>query len=426
MFENVLTDPRAIGRYGRKAFAPQVHAYLNRLEEMGYSGSTVQRRLFLLSCFNDYLSKRGVTYVEEMPVHVSAFVRYWTRRSQRLGRTKNPQRLAGEVDCYVHLFLRFLAATGELDLPAHPGSRLEPASEEILADFLGHLRTERGLAEPTISLYELYVRRFLRHTAAAGVVQPSEWSRQILFAHLKQEGIGTGRKGMNGVCSALRSLFRFLRMESHPLQEGLKTFPRPRIYRQESQPRFLHAEQVQRVLQSVDRSTKQGMRDYAILMLLVTYGIRAAEVARLRLDDLDWAGGKIHFRNRKNRSGAIFPLSGPTAESLVEYLQRARPRACFREFFLSVRAPIRPFRSGSTVSMIARKRLLASGIACSYRPGAHVFRHSCAHRLLSLGLPYKTVGDFLGHTSVSSTSAYLKMDIQELRQVAENDGEDLL
>jgi integrase len=168
------------------------------------------------------------------------------------------------------------------------------------------------------------------------------------------------------------------------------------------------------------------MRDYAILMLLVTYGIRAAEVARLRLDDLDWAGGKIHFRNRKNRSGAVFPLKGPTAESLVEYFQRARDQTRFREVFLSVRAPIRPFRSGSTVSTIARKRLLASGIACPARAGAHVFRHSCAHRLLSSGLPYKTVGDFLGHCSASSTSAYLKMDIRELRQVAENDGEDLL
>ncbi len=426
MFENVLTDPRAIDRYGQKAFAPQIHAYLTRLEEMGYSENTVRKRLSLLSCFSDYLSKRGVTCVEEMPVHVSAFVRYWTRRSQRLRRTKNEHRLAKEVDCYVHLFLRFLAATGELDLPTDPRIELEPASEEILAYFLGHLRTERGLAEPTISLYEHYVRRFLRHTTAAGVVEPSKWSRQILFDYLKQEGSHTGRKGMNGVCSALRSLFRFLRMESHPLREGLETFPRPRIYRQESQPRFLHAEQVQRVLQSVDRSTKQGLRDYAIVMLLVTYGIRAAEVARLRLDDLDWAGGKIHFRNRKNRSGAIFPLKGPTAESLVEYLQRARPQTCFREFFLSVRAPIRPFRSGSNVSTIARKRLLASGISCPYRSGAHVFRHTCAHRLLSLGLPYKIVGDFLGHSSSSSTSAYLKMDIRELRQVAENDGEDLL
>ncbi len=426
MFENVLTDSRAMDRYGRKAFAPQVHAYLNRLEEMGYSGNTVRKRLFLLSRFNDYLSKRGVNRVEEMPVHVSSFVRYWIRKSQRLGRSKDPQRLAAEVGCYVQVFLRFLAATGELDLPADPRSKLAPASDEILSDFLIYLRTERGLAEATISLYELYVRRFLRHTAAAGVVQPSQWSRQILFAHLKQEGLGTGRKGMNGVCSALRSLFRFLRMESHPLEGGLETFPRPRIYRQESQPGFLHAEQVQRVLQSVDRSTKQGMRDYAILMLLVTYGIRAAEVARLRLDDLDWAGSKIHFRNRKNRSEDIFPLNVPTAETLVEYLQKARPRTCFRELFLTVHAPIRPFRSGSTISIIARKHLLASGVRCPYRPGAHVFRHSCAHRLLSLGFPYKTVGDFLGHSSASSTSAYLKMDIQELRQVAENDGEDPL
>jgi site-specific recombinase XerD len=94
--------------------------------------------------------------------------------------------------------------------------------------------------------------------------------------------------------------------------------------------------------------------------------------------------------------------------------------------FLCLSAPIRPFRSGSTVSTIARKYLLASGVPLPDRAGAHLFRHTFAHQLLTSGMPYKFIGDFLGHSSVSSTSVYLKVDIDQLRQVGLNDGEDVL
>jgi integrase len=176
----------------------------------------------------------------------------------------------------------------------------------------------------------------------------------------------------------------------------------------------------------VDRTTKQGARDYAILVLLNTYGMRAAEVARLTLDDLDWVGGKIYLRNRKTRRSDVFPLSVPAGEALVEYLQKGRPQTGLRPLFLSLSAPIRPLRSGSSVSRIAKKYLLASGIPLPHRPGAHLFRHSLAHRLLAAGKTYKIIGDFLGHFSTSSTSVYLRVDMEGLTQVALNDGEDVL
>jgi integrase len=154
--------------------------------------------------------------------------------------------------------------------------------------------------------------------------------------------------------------------------------------------------------------------------------MRAAEVARLTLDDLDWVAGKIYLKNRKTGESDVFPLSVLAGEAIIQYLRKGRPQTGLRQLFFSLRAPIRPFRSGSSASRIAKKYLLVSGIPLPDRPGAHLFRHSLAHRLLAEGTPHKVIGDFLGHFSASSTSAYLKIDTEGLTQVALNDGEDVL
>jgi site-specific recombinase XerD len=396
------------------------------MHENGYAAFTIAKRLFLLGSFSDFLAGRRVNTLDEAPRYVASFVHQRVQKSQQEGRTKDPGRLGKEITSLIKPFLRFLERTGVLQPPPAPPSAMGFSSQKILNDFFIFYRIDRGLAEPTLALYSFYVRRFLAFVETLGDFPCSQWSRQILYDYLKQEGLTTGRRGMHGVCSALRSLFRFLQVQGYSLIPGLDTFPRPRIYRHESLPRFLHTDQLKRVLESVDRTTKKGLRDYAILVLLILYGMRAAEVARLTLDDLDWVADKIHLKNRKTRRSDVFPLSAPAGEAIVEYLRKARPPTGLRQLFFSVTAPIRPFRSGSPVSLVARKYLLASGIPLPDRPGAHLFRHSLAQQLLSAGTPYKTIGDFLGHFSASSTSVYLKIDLGGLTQVALNDGEDLL
>lgn len=121
---------------------------------------------------------------------------------------------------------------------------------------------------------------------------------------------------MHCVCCALRSFIRFLRMEGHAMAPQLENFPHPRIYRQEEIPSFLNSQQVKNVLDCVDRSTTAGIRDYAVLLLLLTYGMRASEVTRLTLEDIDWSAEKIHLRDRKSGRSDIMPLSAIVGEAL--------------------------------------------------------------------------------------------------------------
>lgn len=425
MFKQLLTDPETINMYSQKSFAPAMHSYLTWMEEKGYAKETMRKHLFLLASFSDYLTSQGINTIEEIPACVFSFVANRVQESQRKDRTKDPAKLTKELNCYLKQFIRFLKATPEGgDFPA-PGRNLDAFFKKVLTDFMAFCRRDRGLAEPTINLYSLYVSRFLLHAQTAGFFLSSQWNFEIVYDYLKKEGATTDRRGMHCVCSSLRNLFRFLRIKGHSLAHGLDKFPRPRIYARESLPRFLQADQVQRTLASVDRTTAQGIRDYAVLMLLTAYGMRAAEVARLSLDDLDWVGGKIHLRNRKACRNDVFPLSIPAGEAIIEYLRNVRPKTPLRQVFLCLHAPIRPIRSGR-VSAIARKYLVASGIPLPDRPGAHLFRHTLAHQLLDAGMPYKVIGDFLGHFNASSTIVYLKIDLDGLGQVALNDGEDVL
>lgn len=425
MVEQVLQDKKTRDRYRGKTFAGEIHLYIDWMHHNGYTKNTICKRVSLLSSFSDYLARQGIEVIEAIPAHASVFVCSWVRESKRQKRTKDPRRLAKEINCHIEQFLRFLGRIGKLKPPDRV-SDLDSSLQEILTEFVDFYRVERGLAEATIRLYAVYVHKFLLYVQSTGGLLCSQWNHPTLYNYLKVEGMTTGRRGMNCVCSALRNLFRFLQITGQSLAPGLDNFPRPRIYTQESLPGFLHADQVQQVLQSVDRTTQRGIRDYAILMLLIAYGMRASEVVRLKLDDLDWASGKIHLRNRKTRRCDVFPLSVPAGEAIVEYLQKVRPATGLRRVFLSLYAPIRPFRSGGTVSTIVRKYLLTSGVSLPDRAGAHLFRHTFAHQLLASGMPYKFIGDFLGHASVSSTSVYLKIDIERLREVALNDGEDLL
>jgi len=322
------------------------------------------KRLYLLASFSDYLSRHGINTdtLEEIPSYVSSFVHNCVQKSKKKRRTKDPRRLFKEVNRHVEKFCRFLELTGALTPSSAPQSDLNGSFEELVTDYVSFSREELGLAKETIRLYLFYVRRFLAHAQTAEAFLCSQWSLQNIYDYLIKEGATTGRRGMHCVCSALRSLFRFLRIRGQSVAPGLETFPRPRIYTQESLPRFLTADEVQQVIKSVDRTTKRGVRDFAILMLLICYGMRASEVVRLSLDDLDWSGGKIHLRNRKTRRSDVFPLSVPAGEALVEYFRKVRPKTDLRQVFLTLHAPVRPFASGSQVSSISRKYLVAAGI----------------------------------------------------------------
>ena len=200
---------------------------------------------------------------------------------------------------------------------------------------------------------------------------------------------------------------------------------RPQFYRLSSIPRSISWEQVGLVLGGVERRTPCGKRDWAMLLLLVTYGLRAREVAALTLDDIDWKRERLAVPERKAGHSTAFPLSASVGEALVDYLRHGRPPTEERRVFFRAVAPVEPI-GAALVSDRARRYLLKAGIDVP-RAGSHTLRHTCVQRLVDADFAFKTIGDFVGHRSPRSTEIYAKVAVEPLRRVVlGGDGEQVL
>ena len=178
------------------------------------------------------------------------------------------------------------------------------------------------------------------------------------------------------------------------------------------------------MLEHVDRRTAAGKRDYAILLLLVTYGLRAREVAALTLDDLDWKRDRLRIPEWKAGHSTAYPLSPTVGTALVDYLQHGRPSTTERHVFFRVLAPRAPLTTHAVASRAAYY-LNRAGVV-GPRLGSHTLRHTCVQRLVDADIPFAVIGQYVGHRAPESTETYAKVATAALREVALGDGEAIL
>lgn len=224
------------------------------------------------------------------------------------------------------------------------------------------------------------------------------------------------------LCSVLRVFIRYSWREQLIHSDLSGTIESPKIYRLSKIPRSITWDEVRRMLSAVDRRTPGGKRDYAILLLLVTYGLRAREVAELRLDDIDWDRERLLVPERKAGHSTAYPLSSIVGQAIIEYLP-VRPKTEDRHLFFRALAPYRPYTYNAISGRVSHY-LRRAGIPVS-RPGSHTLRHTCVQRLLDSGFALKVIGDYVGHRSADSTEIYTKVSVEALRDIAFGNGEEL-
>jgi site-specific recombinase XerD len=205
----------------------------------------------------------------------------------------------------------------------------------------------------------------------------------------------------------------------------------PRVYRGEQLPRALPWDTVRALLQAIDRTTPLGRRDYAIFLLMATYGLRACEIVALTLDDVEWRAERLRIPQRKTRGSLWLPLTDEVGAALLDYVRHGRaalnvrrqrvpfqggPQRTYREVFLRGRTPTGVLKP-TAVTEAFQAWSTRSGLAIPFQ-GAHCLRHSYAVHLLRSGLSLKTIGDLLGHRTLESTCVYIRLAVDDLRGVA--------
>lgn len=301
-----------------------------------------------------------------------------------------------------------------------PEGELPPTCpvEVELGRFSAYLRETRGLAETTIAGHCNRLRVFLRHIRfdAARAASVRRLKLRQIQAFLRLSAQTNNRFSMQHIAATLRAYLQERHAQGALSQSLHQQIDTPRVYRGERLPRALPWAQVRTFLQSIDRSDAFGRRDFTLLYLAAAFGLRSGELVRLTLDDIDWRSRTLSIRQTKTRQILRLPLTDEAAHVLIDYLRTARPKSALRQLFLRVRAPFTNLKPAS-VHDVLEHRLRCSGQ--DLPPiGTHVLRHSFATRLMQQGVSIKAIGDTLGHRDIESTSVYLRLNVDELRQVA--------
>ena len=295
----------------------------------------------------------------------------------------------------------------------------------VVPGFFDYLVDERGLRPASICQYRHHLDRFEAYLARIGVASIRELSPVILSAYIvERAGVGLAKSTVRDSAGVLRVFLRYAHREGVLGADLSGAVGYPQVYRLSSVPRSISWDDVNRVLLGVDRRSVAGRRNYAILLLLVTYGLRGREVAALTLDDIDWKNDRLKIPERKAGHSTAFPLSAVVGQAILDYLRHGRPETPDRHVFFRAVAPRRPIGTAA-VSVIARTCLLEAGVEVP-RPGSHTLRHSAVQRLVDADFDLKTIGDFIGHRSPRSTEVYAKVAVEQLREVAMGDGEEVL
>ena len=211
---------------------------------------------------------------------------------------------------------------------------------------------------------------------------------------------------------ALRSLLGFLYLEGMIDRPLAGAVPSVASWRLSGLPKGLSPAEVAGLLESCDRASVVGRRDLAMLMLLARLGLRAGEVARLELDDIDWRAGEIVVRGKGDRCERL-PLPADVGGTITAYLRDGRPKtAQGRAVFVRVRGPQRAL-TGDGVSAVVAAGARRLGVIY-----AHRLRHTVAIDLLRAGSSLVEVGQVLRHRSMLTTAIYAKVDVEALRTIA--------
>lgn len=425
MLETYFIKPETVDRIRGSWISTEIERYVAWLAEHGYRPRVVFRRVPLLVAFGEFARRHGAGSVDDLPAHADAFVRMRVGEHARSGRrTVGQERLARyarEVRGPIEQMLDIVFSGERLGRRRRRDDPFSLAAPQ----FFEHLVAERGLRPATLHLYRYNLRRFSAYLERVGVEALGDLSPALLGAFIADAaGSGLSRTSVRDLCGVLRVFLRYARREGLFASDLAASVEWPQVYRLSTIPRSIAWNDVGRVLGAVDRRTVAGRRDFAILLLLVTYGLRGREVAALTLDDIDWKRERLAVPERKAGHATAFPLSGAVGAAIVDYLRRGRPETADRHLFFRAVAPVRPITSAA-VSSCARHYLLAAGIDVP-RPGSHTLRHTAVQRLVDTDFSLKTIGDFVGHRSPASTEIYAKVAVETLRGVALGDGEEVL
>lgn len=314
--------------------------------------------------------------------------------------------------------LETFVKSGKLLWPFHKkenGFTLSPYYQKIMNDFIEHSNFHPNTRDDAVWACKRYF----------GWLQFGEYKTlKKVDAAVIQEYIYTSSAEMKS--SALydlrlymKKLYRFLADNGYSPSDYSLLFAF-RVSRERPQLPAADPNEVEETLSAIDRSTRQGKRDYAMLLLGATLGMRAGDIIRLKLKDIDWAKGEIRYCQSKTSKMIVLPLTNEVGYALQQYILNGRPDCNYDEIFIRTKAPLRPYVDSTGIQYLYNEYRRKAGLSRTAFDGKgfHSLRRSVGKRMITSGVPVTTVSQVLGHSNINSAKRYIALDSVHLKECA--------
>jgi site-specific recombinase XerD len=408
MIDRYFSAPKTLRRLRDGLSGPSIDGFAEALTRDGYAPATVVRYLRAAAHLGVFLTRRHTTFADLDAGAVRAFRRHLRRCHCP---ASNGGRIGHHAPFAVQRFQAYLIERGLSPRPTVSDAR--PPIPALITEFTAWYQTHRGVAPPTLRHYARGATAMLDALGA----DIRTWTPQAVRKFLLEAITGGRAESTQKLITATRAFLRYLAFRGEARADLVLAVPAVAHWRLASLPHHLSAAELARVLAVCDGDRPARVRDRAMVLLLSRLGLRAGDVAQLRLTDLDWEQGTIHVTG-KGRYQVRLPLPQEVGEAVLQYLA-SRPHVPETDrVFLTTIAPVSPFRSGDAVSSVVARAFQRAGIHVA-RPGAHVLRHTAATEMLRQGVSLDHIGLVLRHRSLDMSAYYAKVDLAVLRQVAQ-------
>lgn len=376
------------------------------LQQTSYARTTARRLLSIIGQFNGYMKLAGLGLGD---IDEAAAARFLEDALVPDGFCREGPRAMRRL--LVYLRSRGIIAPSRSATP-HPFAT-------TLEEFDRYLRDVRGLAPSTrqhsVAHARLLIDWLREHYGQEALIRLA--GTDVLEFITERLSQYRSRSSRAHVCSQMRGFLKYLYASGTITTDLVRTVPRVSSPRLASLPGGLPWEEVRALIDGVDTSHPDGIRDKAILLLLATLGLRSGEVRMLEFGHINWHTAEIRLPLTKTRRERVLPLVHEVGAALADYVLHGRPTVDIRQIFLRHGPRPGPINTANTIIWIVRRHLNRAGLE-HRRGGAHMLRHSLATRMVNAGVPIKSVADVLGHASIDTTAIYTKVDMTILAAVA--------
>ncbi|WP_285546713.1 tyrosine-type recombinase/integrase [Dyadobacter frigoris] len=393
------------------SFEELTEAASNYLRNIGRGKQTISIYLWIWNRIKVYMDCKDLRHLSSQTVAAYLSEAYGDKTISDLTRHQK--------HCYrCALCLAQFAETGKMIevINRRPAAVLDGEVGELIRQYIEYKKSVR-ICEKTTKSYFWYLYCFQQYLHRSGITSIKVLS-PITIVNYVTTLLPDAAGAKHLALSIIRNFLSYLFGLGKTARDLSFVIPRDNYKKQAKLPSVYTRAEITTILDSIDRSTLMGKRDYALVLLAVRLGLRASDISGLEFSHLLWSQNIISFRQRKTREVLRLPLPADVGEALIDYIRYSRPSSKEPFVFLEKLFPHPPI-DAKRVSKIATQAILQSGIKVGERKhGSHALRHTMASMLLESQVSIPVISSILGHASIQTSMCYLRIDIQTLRQCA--------